>query len=232
MRNYTRARTVYTAHAHVQANYYAYIMGGSAMANFYFVSSILLLLEIILILGMDWYVYVEISEIEGNTTFTHKNDDSGDAVEKWWLGLSVFASVFGVLLITVHLLLCFCYYEDIKCFGGIHVITMFLAVINDLPLQIVSLITLNMIKTEPDPCELASGFIQALKITGSLSILVSISRLVKTCILGCFYEMYGKDYSTRISIHCTFISFCFHILPFALSCAVFIYSLVHPCMNH
>ena len=207
------------------------IMGGSAMVNFYFVSSILLLLEIILILGMDWYVYVEISEIEGNTTFTHKNDDSGDAVEKWWLGLSVFATVFGVLLITVHLLLWFCYYyKDIQCSGGIHVITMFLAVINDLPLQIVSLITLNMIKTEPDPCELASGFILALKITGGLSIGVSIVRLVKMCILGYFYEM-CRDYSTCISMHCT-ISFFFHIFPFALSCAVFIYSLVHPCMNH
>ena len=206
------------------------LLCGSAMANFYFVFSILLLLETILILGMDWYVYVEISEIEGNTTFTHKNDDSGDAVEKWWLGLSVFASVFGVLLITVHLLLCFRYYEDIKCFGGIHVIAMFLAVINDLPLQIASLIALNMKKTDPDPCELASGFILALNITGGLSIVVSIVRLVKTCILGCFYEM-CRDYSTRISMHCT-ISFFFHILPIALSCAVFIYSLVHPCMNH
>ena len=206
------------------------LLCGSAMANFYFVSisSILLLLEIILILGMDWYVYVEIGKIEGNTTFSHKNDDSGDAVEKWWLGLSVFASVFGVLLITVHLLLCFRYYKDIQCFGGIHVIAMFLAVINDLPLQIASLIALNMIKTEPDPCELASGFILALTITGGLSILVSIVRLVKMCIH--FYEM-CRDYSTCISVHCT-ISFCFHILPIALSCAVFIYSLVHPCMNH
>ena len=194
---------------------------------FYLCSNSLVFFGIVLTLAMDWYVYGKIIGIDGNLQSSDNATVPAEELRNSWLGISVAGSILGVGLIIAQVISIVFHYIYELSDNKKHAITyvvIFLAGLKDLPLQILSLITLSIINTHSEPCVLASDFLVALSVTGGVTIVVSIVRLVQKLWISLTCD---DDYKP-----CKFLFAFYHVLHFVLGCAVFFFLWCLPAINN
>ena len=159
----------------------------------------------------DWYVY-----------HCEVNPPVPSHLADWWFWLSVVGTVISVIVLLLDLCCCCIALESKQDCDDERVFVshfVFLAtLLEDLPLLILSLVTINSIMSSDSIAGHATvaDILFAFKISSGASLVVSVFRLAKVLVLGC------KTCDEPFICQCYLCILYF--IVFVLSCVVFIYS--------
>ena len=126
-------------------------------------------------IASDWIVYY----CEGQDSC---HELVSVSLSHWWLGLSILGTVVGLILLLMECCCCFKDPDEQACAGQ----WVFLAtLLEDLPLLVLSTITLYYMPSNRCECEATGTVLVAFQVGSVVSLAVAVFRLIKLCVLRC-----------------------------------------------
>ena len=134
-------------------------------------------IPVVVNIASDWFVFYCEGKDSGHELVS-------DSLSHWWLGLSIFGTVVGLIVILLECCCCLASNnpDDQVCASQ----WVFLAtLLEDLPLLVISSITLYYMPSNRCECEATEYVLIAFIISSAMSLLVAVIRLLKLCTLCC-----------------------------------------------
>ena len=169
----------------------------------------------------DWAVYA----FEGDPPVSN-------SLAKWWLGLCIFGTAISIILLLIDCCCCFdvCDVADQDERTRTSQFVVIATICEDLPLLIMSLITLFKIKDTP--CAGNDGtynnVLHTFILSGLVTCVISVFRFLKVCVQGCPYYNERKERDTDLDC-LAYILYIVYAVAILLSIGVVVLSLLILC---